>query len=88
MDPQGLPEQEPGGSKLGPGCYRAGKMAAAGVFRITPDCGTGEHGFLGHYNTGKIVSPSIARALLCPISEHMGDQHRYGLAPALPMTHM
>lgn len=59
-DPQGLPEQEPGGSKLGRGCYRAGKMAAtAGVFRIMPDCGKGEHGFLGHYNTGKIVSPQL-----------------------------
>lgn len=86
-DPQGLPEQEPEGSQLGQLCSRAGKMAAAGVLRITPDGGAGEHGLFGDYNTGKIVSPLIAWALLCSISEHTGDQHRYGLAPALPMTH-
>jgi hypothetical protein len=81
-DPQGLPEREPGGSQLEQCCSRAGKMAAAGVLRITPDRGTGEHGFLEDCNTGKIISP-----LPCSISEHTGDQHRYGLAPALPMTH-
>lgn len=86
-DPQGLPEQEPEGSQLGQLCSRAGKMAAAGVLRITPDGGAGEHGLLGDYNTGKIVSPLIAWALLCSISEHTGDQHQYGLARALPMTH-
>lgn len=39
------------------GCYRAGKMAAAGVLRIILDRGAGEHGFLGDYKSGKTISP-------------------------------